>query len=242
MRKHIILFLFVSLCITGVDAQIWESRRWETSVGIGPTLFFGDIGGFSPGENLLGLKDIGFKQIRYNISGTVRYRILRDLNVRANLTGGTFHASDSKGSNVQRAYESSTVFFEPYAAAEYYFIKNKVENNYLFSKNSNRFISSFFQFLDFYVFTGVGANFFTVTGNDKLIERGMVDSGSSVIIPIGLGATLIFTPELNFGMEICGRYAFSDYLEGFSSQYSNFKDVYYTVNLTATYKFKTGFR
>ena len=96
--------------------------------------------------------------------------------------------------------------------------------------------------MDFYVFTGVGANFFTVTGNDKLIERGMVDSGSSVIIPIGLGATLIFTPELNFGMEICGRYAFSDYLEGFSSQYSNFKDVYYTVNLTATYKFKTGFR
>jgi len=240
MRKYIILFLFVSLFTTVLNAQIWELRRCEASVGIGPTLFFGDIGGFSPDENLLGLRDLGLKQTRFNISGTVKYRILRDLNVRANLTGGTFHTSDLKGSNVQRAFESSTVFFEPYAAAEYYFIKNKAENNYLFLKNSTRYVSSLFYFFDFYVFTGIGANFFKVTGNDKLIERGMVDSGSSVIIPVGLGTTFIFTPELNFGMEICGRYAFSDYLEGYSSQYSNSKDVYYTVNLTVTYKFTTG--
>ena len=137
MRKYVILFLFVSLFSTGLNAQIWESRRWEASVGIGPTLFFGDIGGFSPDENLLGLRDIGIKQTRYNFSGTVKYRILRDLNVRANLTGGKFHTSDLKGSNIERAFESSTVFFEPLAVAEYYFIKNKAENNYLFLKNSS---------------------------------------------------------------------------------------------------------
>ena len=236
MRKFVALLLFICLYSSGLKAQIWESRRWEISGGIGPTLFFGDIGGFSPDENLLGLKDIGGRQTRYNASGTVKYRILRDLNVRATFTGGTFHASDMKGSNVDRGFESSTIFFEPLAIAEYYFIKNKAENNYLFLKNSGRYISSLFYYFDFYAFTGFGANFFNVTGNDKLIERGMVESGSAVVIPVGIGTSFVFSPELNFGMEICGRYAFSDYLDGFSSQYSDSNDVYYTVNFTVTYK------
>ena len=240
MRKFLALLSLLCLVTSGLKAQIWESRRWELSAGAGPTLFFGDIGGFSPDENYLGFRDIGVRQTRFNINGTVKYRILRDLNVRTTLTGGSFHTSDLRGSNVERGFESSTLYFEPLALAEYYFIKNKAENNYLFLKNSGRYISSIFYYFDFYAFSGFGANFFKVTGNDGLIERGMTENGSAVVIPVGIGTSFVFSPELNFGMEICGRYAFNDYLEGYSSQYSDSNDVYYTVNFTVTYKINSN--
>ena len=242
MRKYLGLLLLICLFSSNLKAQIWESRRLELTGGIGPTLFFGDIGGFSLDENYLGFRDVSIRQTRFNINGTVKYRILKDLNVRATFSGGAFHTSDLRGSNVTRDFESSTTYFEPLALAEYYFIKNKAENNYLFLKNSGRYISAIFNYFDFYVFTGLGANFFSVTGNEKLIERGMVEKGSAVVIPVGVGTSFIFSPELNFGMEICGRYAFSDYLEGFSSQYSDSNDVYYTVNFTVTYKIKSKIR
>jgi hypothetical protein len=51
---------------------------------------------------------------------------------------------------------------------------------------------------------------------------------------------VVYTPELNFGLEVGGRYTFSDYLDGYTSQYSKSNDVYYFLNLTVTYKPKMG--
>ena len=53
-------------------------------------------------------------------------------------------------------------------------------------------------------------------------------------------ATLIYSPNINFGIELAGRYSFSDYLDGYTSQYSSSNDVYYFLNFTITYKLKTG--
>jgi hypothetical protein len=79
-----------------------------------------------------------------------------------------------------------------------------------------------------------------VKGNDALIEHGMETGGFSAVIPAGLGATLIFSPNINFGLEVGGRYAFTDYLDGYTSQFSKANDVYYLLNFTVTYKLKTG--
>jgi hypothetical protein len=68
----------------------------------------------------------------------------------------------------------------------------------------------------------------------------MVDSGFNLVIPGGIGTTLIYSPNLNFGAEIGARYAFTDYLDGYTSQFSKANDVYYFLNLTVTYKLKTG--
>jgi hypothetical protein len=60
-------------------------------------------------------------------------------------------------------------------------------------------------------------------------------------VPGGVGTTLIYNPNLNFGLEFGGRYAFSDFLDGYSSpQFSKANDVYYFLNFTLTYKLKTG--
>ena len=70
----------------------------------------------------------------------------------------------------------------------------------------------------------------------------MPTSGLAPVIPAGLGATLIYTPNLNFGLELGGRYVFSDYIDGYHSQFSKANDVYYLMNVNITYKLKSGAR
>jgi hypothetical protein len=152
-----------------------------------------------------------------------------------------FHATDVRGSNEGREMEATTSLFEPAVICEYYFIKNYSETNYLFVRRKKAFIWNLLKSLDFYAFAGIGGAAYVVNGNDELISRGMKNSGFTAVIPAGLGTTLIYTPNLNFGLEVGGRYAFTDYLDGYHNpQYSKANDVYYFLNLTITYKLKTG--
>jgi hypothetical protein len=150
-------------------------------------------------------------------------------------------ATDERGSNEERGYEASTTFFEPALIGEYYFIKNRSENSYLFVSSGKRFFSTLFKSLDFFVFTGVGGMMYTVSGNDALESDPKFNSGGfTAVIPVGVGTNLVYSPNFNFGVEFGGRYAFSDYLDGYTSQYSSSNDVYYFLNFVFTYKVKTG--
>jgi hypothetical protein len=219
-------------------------RRYEASAGFGPTQFFGDIGGFSKTENILGIRDLSFMQTRFDLNVNFKYRITQDINVRLSGTFGFLHASDARGSNESRGFKSAISIFEPALIGEYYFIKNKAENSYLFSKGGRRGIGGLFQSLDFYVFTGFGGLSYSGNPNDKLKEKQTLDgikpSGFTSVIPVGLGTTLVYSPDFNFGVEFGGRYSFSDNLDGYTSQYSSSNDVYYFFNFTVTYKLKTG--
>lgn len=241
MKRYFLIILIICLSFPITQAQLWKMRRWEAMAGFGPSLFFGDIGGFSRSKNILGLRDLTFLQTRFDINGNGKFRITRDINARISMTYALMHATDERGSNEKRGLEASMSFFEPALIGEYYFIKNLAENNYLFIRRKRSFAKQLLTSLDFYAFTGVGGLSYKVKGNDALINKGMETSGFTTIVPVGLGATLIFSPNLNFGVEIGGRYSFSDYLEGYTSeQYSKAKDVYYFFNATVTYKLKTG--
>lgn len=235
----LLLFSFLSIMNTPeVSSQLWKMRRVEASAGIGPSFFFGDIGGFSKGENVLGFKDLSFLQTRYNINGNAKYRILEDLNLRVSLTAATLRATDQRGSNEGRNMESKISIFEPALIGEFYFIKNKNEGSYLFSKGQGfrRFTSS----LDCYAFTGIGGASYSVNANDQLINKGLETGGFTTVIPVGAGVNLIYSADFNFGVELGGRYSFSDNIEGYTSQYSSSNDVYYFLNFTFTYKMRTG--
>jgi len=69
---------------------------------------------------------------------------------------GIFHSTDARGSNINRGFESSTLFIEPSLIGEYYFIKNKSENSFVFLKGSNKLLTSIFESLDLYAFAGFG--------------------------------------------------------------------------------------
>jgi hypothetical protein len=240
MKRILIILLVSVLTVPFAGAQLWKMRRYEITGGFGPSFFFGDIGGFSRSENVLGIKDMSILQTRFDINGSVKYRILRDVNARVSFTYGLLHATDKRGSNPARGLEASTRIFEPAIIGEYYFIKNMAENSYLFIRGKEKFIIELIKSLDFYAFTGIGGVSYKVKGNDALIDRGIETGGFAAVIPAGLGATLIFSPNLNLGVEVGGRYAFTDFLDGYTSQYSKANDVYYFFNFTVSYKLKTG--
>ncbi|TAL67425.1 MAG: hypothetical protein EPN88_07515 [Bacteroidetes bacterium] len=239
-RSLLIILLFCFFHQLTEAQQIWKMRRYEAVAGFGPTLFFGDIGGFSKTKNILGIRDLSFLQTRFDLNFNVKYRITQDINARLSIAYGFLHASDSRGSNEARGFEAAISIFEPAIIGEYYFIKNKAEGSYLFNKGRNGDNNGFLGSLDFYAFTGIGGLSYSIKGNDKLLAHGIDPGGFTAVIPVGLGSTLVFSPDFNFGVEIGGRYSFSDNLDGYTSQYSSSKDVYYFFNFTITYKLKTG--
>jgi hypothetical protein len=150
------------------------------------------------------------------------------------------HAIDKRGSNENRGFEAVIRFIEPAFLGEYYFVKNKAEDSYLFTKGEKTGLNGFLRSLDFYAFTGVGGLGYFIKGNAKLENLRPKNNGFTAVVPFGLGSTLIYSPNINFGVELTGRYSFSDNLDGYTSQYSNSNDVYYFLNFTITYKMKTG--
>lgn len=243
MRRPLMILLFLLLLCNSAFGQLWKTRRIEALAGLGTTQFFGDIGGFSQGENILGFKDIIFHQTRFNLSLGASYLVLRDVTVRLNLAYGMFHASDRKGSNELREMESRTSFFEPALLGEYYFIRSRAGSSYLFSRGRGQALRNIFESLDFYAFTGIGGLSYSVKGNEDLTTHPNFRSGGFTgVIPAGVGIKLLYNPDFNVGIEIGGRYAFSDYLDGYTSQYSRSKDVYYFLNATVTYRLATTTR
>jgi hypothetical protein len=240
MKRSILILLLFSFIVSISNAQIWTLKRWEAVAGIGPSFFFGNIGGYSQTKNILGLKDITFKQTRFNFNANLKYRFTQTLNIRLSLTSGILRATDIRGSNENRGFQATTLFIEPALIGEFYFIKNKAENSYLFSKGEGTVLNGFLKSLDFYVFTGIGGCGYSVKGNSALEKYGIYPGGFTAVIPVGLGSTLIYSPNFNFGVELTGRYTFADNIDGYSSQYSRSNDVYYFLNFTITYKLKTG--
>ena len=240
MKRTFVVIILFYLVVHISEAQMWKQKRIETLAGIGTSQFFGDIGGYSKTENILGLKDISFNQTRFNFEFGVKYKILNELNIRLNLAYGMLHATDSRGSNELRGFEAKTSVFEPSVLAEYYFIKSDLGNSYLFTSGKSTAGNGFFSALEFYTFAGIGGLSYNVNRNDKLVAMGQQSSGFTPVIPVGIGVNLLFKPEFNLGVELGGRYAFSDYLDGYHSQHSTSNDVYYFLNVTFTYKIQTN--
>jgi len=238
MKRTILIILLLLLIVPFSKAQLWRLKRVELSAGFGTATFFGDVGGYSHGDNVAGFKDITFLQTRYNISFNVKYRITQFINARVSLSSGILHATDERGSNEKRGYETSTTIFEPALIGEYYFVKNSAENSYLFNKGRGKGIIGFLKSLDFYAFTGIGGLSYSVQANELLLNHGLDHSGFTAVIPLGVGSTMSAFPNINIGLELGFRYSFSDNLDGYTSQYSSANDVYYFFNLTVTYRLK----
>jgi len=238
MKRSIFLLLTICFLSQASDAQLWKLKRWEGQLGLGPTFSFPDIGGYTIGKNALGFRDLSYRQTSLGINANMRYRLSRTANLRLSLVYGWLHSTDVRGSNEGRQFRATTSLFEPSFLLEYYFIKNRYESSYLFLKGKS--LWAMLTSLDFYAFAGFGGVSYSVTGNEDLVNHGFVDGGFAPVVPVGIGASLIYTPNVNFGLELGGRHAFTDYIDGYTSQYSKANDVYYFLNFTLIYKFKSS--
>jgi len=252
MGKRLIMMCMVVLFTAPfASAQLWKMKRYEAMAAVGTSQFYGDIGGFSLGENALGFKDITFKQTRFSVNGSFRYFITDNIAARLSFTWGMLHADDVRGSNNDgRLYETSSFIYEPALLGEYYFVRNRERNSFLFQtymyRRNNR-LRDFFRSVDVYALTGIGgAGYNVFYGNERIQARWETDptqkrSGFTAVIPLGVGAKLAMDPNLLIGLELAGRYALSDYLDGYSSErYSRRNDAYHTFSVTLSYRIKTA--
>ena len=249
IKRLILVCMVVLFSAPFISAQLWKMKRYEAAAGVGTSQFYGDVGGYTIGENALGFKDITFRQTRFNVNGSFRYFITDDIAARLSLTYVMLHATDERGNNQDRGYEATTSLFEPALLGEYYFVRNRERNSFLFQnyrgRSRNR-VKDFFRSIDVYALTGVAGAGFRVNGNDRLEERwnapgsDLENSGFTAVIPLGVGAKLTFDPNILFGLELTGRYAFSDYLDGYTSQWSKRSDVYHTFSVTFNYRIKAA--
>ena len=243
MKRLILLVMLVLLAVPLAEAQLWKSKRYEATGSIGTSQFYGDVGGYTIGENALGLKDITFKQTRFNVSGSFRYFILDEVAARVSMTYLMLRATDARGSNENRGYESLTSVFEPALIGEYYILRNRERNSYSFQTYQGRarsHLKDFFKSIDLYALTGVGGAAYSARVNEALEARGIKNKGFTAVIPLGIGAKVTIDPNILLGIEWCGRYAFSDYLDGYTSIYSARNDVYHTFSITFNYRIKTA--
>ncbi|MGQ9621030.1 MAG: hypothetical protein ACUVTX_08630 [Bacteroidales bacterium] len=256
MKKMFLTLFVFSLVIQLADAQLprprrnvpsasepelWKMRRYEIIAGLGSTQFFGDIGGYSIGKNALGFKDITLKHTRFNLTAAITYKVTSRISARLNLAGGTFHATDIKGSNEKRGFESFTTFFEPSLLGEYYFVRSKGESSYTFLKGKRVVLLPLPSTINVYGFTGVGGIAYSVKYDIPLVLTGTTkDGGFAAVIPAGIGVSMAYSGKINFGVELGGRYAFSDYLDGYTSVFSKATDVYYFLTLKVSLKLPTS--
>ncbi len=239
MKRAIsVIFLFIMI-YPFADAQLWKLRRYELYGGFGTSQLFGDIGGFTPGDNALGLKDIIISQTRFNVTGGMRYRVIEKVSVKLQISYGLMYASDAKGTNPGRDMAASTSIFEPSVTGEYYVLKNSLESSYRFSKGKE-FFSSFFEKLDLYGFAGFGPAVYKVKPNEKLSAVAEKTGGVALAFPVGVGLNYLVSSNSLVGISFGMRYTTSDYLDGYTSQYSNFNDVYYFMTFIFTQKLKTS--
>ncbi len=250
VKRLIVMCMMVLMTAPFVSGQLWKMKRYEAMAAIGTSQFYGDIGGFTIGENALGLKDITFKQTRFSVNTSFRYFFTDNIAGRLSFTFAMTHADDARGSNSDgRLYETSSFIYEPALFGEYYFVRNRERNSFLFQtyryRRANR-LSDFFRSVDVYALTGIGgAGYNVFYGNDRIQERWDNDptlktKGFTAVIPLGIGAKVAFDPNLLMGVEFTGRYALSDYLDGYTSRFSKRNDVYHTFSVTVNYRIRTA--
>jgi hypothetical protein len=235
MKKCLFFMLAILLSPAG-HSQLWKLRRMEIYFGAGSTHFSGDIGGNrSNGSYRYTAGDLLFYQTGFNFTAGARYRLLRNFSARAGFTAGTFNSEDIRGS--MRSFKSHTAFFESAVAGEIYFVKNRIEDDYRIMKEKPEYIYSFWDRIDAYVFAGFGGIMYKVTPNAILAPDVTKDRGFAPVLPAGIGADVFLSTHWNAGLEISGRYAFSDNLDGYGATNST-NDAYYFVNISLTRKFR----
>ncbi|HCI54874.1 MAG TPA: hypothetical protein DFI01_03000 [Bacteroidales bacterium] len=228
------------LAPSSLEPELWKMRRYELVAGLGITQFFGDIGGYSIGENAFGFKDLSFHHTRFNMMAALKYRITNSFTARLNLAGGFFHATDARGSNVARGFESSTAFFESSLLGEYYFIRSKRESSYIFLKGKRIVLLPLLSTMNLYAFGGIGGLAYSVNNQNIDSPTGKTKPGGfTAVIPAGVGVSMAYSARMNFGVELGGRYSFSDYIDGYTSIYSKANDVYYFLTFTLSVKLPT---
>ena len=241
MYKIAKLFLVLLMLILPMvsHAQHWKLRRYEPYIGIGTTSFYGDIGGSSSTNTAMGFKDIQLQYSRPSLVLGLRYKLESDMALKFNMVYGFVAANDDGSRNDARNYAFSSTIFEPSLQFEYYLLSEgrSFISTALFNK---RGMVNNYSRLYIYLYGGLGAVFFDPKPLKDFVSQ-FDDNFTKfgVAIPVGIGLKYSIDANWSLGLELGRRFTTTDYIDGYTSKFSDHKDTYYIGTFNAIYKIRT---
>ncbi len=252
--KRVLLFTVVLILTpTLLNAQYWKVHRSSFFGAIGTNHFMGDLGGGKKdAAHFLGVRDIDIQGTRPTFQGGYRFRLFRDVSVKALGTYAVLSASDKMTKSYGRrarnlGFRSSLV--ELSAQVEYYFIGEKMFSKAYFGSNSSN--------IGAYVFLGTGGIYFNPKGkhedeNKWVALQPLGTEGQfanpdgtpfeyyydgvkyqtpkpykrvAAIFSIGLGLKYELSQAWSLGVELSTRYTTTDYLDDTHDRYFNYAEM-----------------
>ena len=238
MRTRISLSaLLLFLIIPFSFGQHWRTTPRELQLGIGAASYFGDIGGTAHENNIYGIRDLDIARSRPTAVGGMRYNQNRYLSLNVTAALGWLSGSDRGSRNESRDYVFNTVIFEPAGRIEFFPVRDILIGSGIDRRGMVRNYTT----ISAYLFAGAGVAFYHVMPNQNLKDRqnrSAIEHGPlTVVLPAGVGVKLGIRNFVDLGVEIGGRYAMNDYLDGFSSPSSTSNDIYYVTSVMLIYRF-----
>jgi len=218
MKKVFWIFLII-LCTTSfTNGQKWRHTWTEVVLGGGANKIYGDIGG---------------GKIGYAFQGGVRIKIQEFSTIKFSVTYGKGSGSDAGTKNNDRGYSYQTILIEPSVRFEYH----------LFTRQNERIGTNFRELIinepkiNVYIFAGAGGLYFKPTPGGELEQDYNGDfSKLTLTIPVGLGFKYGLNKTLAANVEFGGRYTYSDYLDGYTSSFSEARDIYFFGIISISWK------
>ncbi|MBU8892669.1 MAG: hypothetical protein KOO66_07805 [Bacteroidales bacterium] len=235
--KYVILFSLLLIPILGFS-QKWKLSRSEYMYGIGIVNYFGDIGGAS-NVGASGFADFDIAYSRPVLAIGYRYKLYERFSVKANLSYANIHGSDVKSINESRNYSFTTNMLELNGHIEFHITKEKQMATY--NKMSMRGkLHKFNTGINLYIFMGIGG----VMSKPKALDsfdgssRFVDNKNLALAFPVGLGLKYPLSAATNIGLELGGRFTTTDFIDGFTPENSDSKDIYYFTVINVSTKIK----
>jgi hypothetical protein len=238
--KHVLVAILILSFLEPVFGQRWKLRRYEIGGGIGMTQIFGDIGGTIDKNNWFGLKDIKIDETRIAFPFYLRYRLDPVYSIRFNSILGFGNGTDVNSRN-DRGRSYKTMLFEFSLQGEYYFLAEERRYRSAAMFNRRGMLNNYMSF-GAYGFAGIGGVYSraNVTVPDPASFDIIKNNSIGAVVPFGIGLKYIIDDRWLINAELGYRISFSDYIEGYKQmQDSKHNDVYYFLNITASYRLKT---
>jgi hypothetical protein len=203
------------------------------------------------------LTDLQYQATRFSGGTYVRYRFARYFGVSGTLIYGRLKGHDSlspQNGPYQQYKQFENNLIEMAIRGEIYFARKKYKTGKIREQKNNLYL--FGGVAGFYNLPSLAISFY---GTPKPLSQtegksnntSLYDSTTNVIysigfspsnyclaIPIGLGYNHTFHNNFRIGLDLGYRYAFTDYLDGFTSSNNSYNDSYMFANLVFGYVIK----
>lgn len=240
-RYRIISVLsLIFLVAMSVNAQRWKTLRYQVGGGVGATQIFGDIGGGADKNNWFGLKDISIQETSVAAGVYARYKVNSLVTAKVNLYYGSGKGNDVDSRNDRgRSYKAT--FYEFSGQVEYYFLPEEATGRSAAMFDRKGMINNY-STISSYVFVGLGVDYSKLEHNYGLgIQPGDEYKSTNLapIVPFGIGARYIIDQRWSVDAEFGYRWALNDFVEGYTTKYSKYNDIYYFFMASVNYRLKT---